>query len=73
MNPAPYLEIHQSRKHEPTPYEIKLAHTLEEIFTQVGHELTDVVAGLNDRQVHTPDGAPWTEQSFRDEMHRLGA
>ncbi|WP_415853030.1 recombinase-like helix-turn-helix domain-containing protein, partial [Streptomyces albus] len=33
----------------------------------------DVVRGLNARQVHAPDGRPWTEQSFRDEMHRLGA
>jgi hypothetical protein len=73
VNPTPYLEIHQSRTREPTPYEIKLAHTLEEIFTHVGHELTDVIEGLNARQVRTPDGAPWTEQTFRDEMHRLGA
>ncbi|GAA3172272.1 MULTISPECIES: recombinase-like helix-turn-helix domain-containing protein [Streptomyces] len=73
MHPTPYLEVHQSRTREPTPYEIKLARTLEEIFTRVGHELTDVVAGLNARQVRTPDGEPWTERSFRDEMHRLGA
>ncbi|WP_327664157.1 MULTISPECIES: recombinase-like helix-turn-helix domain-containing protein [unclassified Streptomyces] len=69
----PYLEIHQSRDHEPSPYEYKLAATLEEVFTKVGHELTDVVSGLNARQVHAPDGAPWTEESFRAEMHRLGA
>ncbi|MFH8569743.1 recombinase-like helix-turn-helix domain-containing protein [Streptomyces sp. NPDC017993] len=70
---TPYLEIHQSRHREPTPYENKLAHTLEEIFTHVGHELADVIQGLNARQVHAPDGEPWTEQTFRDEMHRLGA
>lgn len=70
---TPYLVTHQSRSHEPTPYEIKLARTLEEIFTDVGHDLADVVDGLNARQVHTPDGAPWTEAAFRDEMHRLGA
>ncbi|MFG2884216.1 recombinase-like helix-turn-helix domain-containing protein [Streptomyces sp. NPDC048297] len=71
--PWPYLDAHQSRTHEPTPYEYKLAATLEEIFTKDGHELTDVVHGLNARQVHAPDGAPWTEESFRAEMHRLGA
>lgn len=59
--------------HEPTPYEYKLAATLEEVFTHEGHELTDVVRGLNARKVHTPDGAPWTEESFRAEMNRLGA
>ncbi|MEU5087767.1 recombinase-like helix-turn-helix domain-containing protein [Streptomyces sp. NPDC021356] len=69
----PYLDPHQSRNHTPTPYELKLARTLEEIFTHDGHELADVVAGLNTRQVHTPGGEPWTEDTFRAEMHRLGA
>ncbi|MET9595294.1 recombinase-like helix-turn-helix domain-containing protein [Streptomyces sp. NPDC006516] len=69
----PYLDIHQSRTHEPTPYEYKLAATLEEVFTREGHELTDVVRGLNARQVHAADGTPWTEESFRAEMNRLGA
>ncbi|MFE5591704.1 recombinase-like helix-turn-helix domain-containing protein [Streptomyces sp. NPDC056549] len=69
----PYLDVHQSRTHEPTPYEDKLAATLEEVFTQESHELADVVRGLNTRKVHTADGAPWTEESFRAEMNRLGA
>lgn len=69
----PYLDVHQSRGHEPAPYEYRLAATLEEIFTHDGHELADVVSGLNSRQVHTPDGSPWTEASFRAEMQRLGA
>lgn len=55
------------------PYELKLARTLEEIFTHDGHELADVVGGLNARQVRTPSGEPWTEETFRTEMHRLGA
>ncbi|MGW8377993.1 recombinase-like helix-turn-helix domain-containing protein [Streptomyces sp. ODS28] len=70
---TPYLEVHQTRTREPGPYELKLAATLEEVYTQDGHELEAVIRGLNARQVHAPDGAPWTEQSFRDEMHRLGA
>ncbi|MCX5414599.1 recombinase-like helix-turn-helix domain-containing protein [Streptomyces sp. NBC_00059] len=69
----PYLEIHQSRTHEPTLYEYKLAATLEDVYTHVGHELADVVRGLNARQVHAADGSPWTEDSFRAEMNRLGA
>ncbi|RII18790.1 hypothetical protein DSC45_09225 [Streptomyces sp. YIM 130001] len=69
----PYLEVHQRRTHEPTPYEFKLAATLEEVFTVEGHELTDVVRGLNERQVHAPDGRPWTEQTFTAELDRLGA
>ncbi|MFJ5074527.1 recombinase-like helix-turn-helix domain-containing protein [Streptomyces sp. NPDC088553] len=69
----PYLDVHQSRTHEPTPYEYRLAATLEEVFTHEGHELTDVVRGLNARKVHTADSTPWTEESFRAEMNRLGA
>ncbi|EHN73026.1 recombinase-like helix-turn-helix domain-containing protein [Streptomyces coelicoflavus] len=69
----PYLAPHQTRDHEPTPYELKLARTLEDIFTKDGHELTDVIDGLNSRQLRTPTGEPWTEESFRAEMNRLGA
>jgi hypothetical protein len=69
----PYLDPHQTRDHEPTPYELKLARTLEDIFTKDGHELTDVIDGLNFRQLRTPTGEPWTEESFRAEMNRLGA
>ncbi|MEU8620519.1 recombinase-like helix-turn-helix domain-containing protein [Streptomyces sp. NPDC048623] len=69
----PYLDVHQSRTREPTPYEFQLAATLEEVFTQEGHELADVVRGLNARKVRTPDGTPWTEESFRIEIDRLGA
>ncbi|MFE7170020.1 recombinase-like helix-turn-helix domain-containing protein [Streptomyces sp. NPDC057616] len=69
----PHLHPHQTRDHEPSPYELRLARTLEDIFTKDGHELTDVIDGLNSRRLHTPTGEPWTEESFRAEMHRLGA
>jgi hypothetical protein len=32
----PFLDPHQTRDHEPTPYETKLARTLEDIFTKDG-------------------------------------
>lgn len=70
---TPYLEVHQSRTHEPSPYEVKLARVLEEVFAHVGHDLPDVVLGLNDRNVYAPDGEPWTQESFTTEMRRLGA
>ncbi|MET7987427.1 MULTISPECIES: recombinase-like helix-turn-helix domain-containing protein [unclassified Streptomyces] len=69
----PYLDVHQTRTHEPSPYEYKLAATLEDVFTVEGHELADVVRGLNARQLHAADGTPWTVESFRAEMNRLGA
>ncbi len=68
-----YVEVHQTRTHEPTQYEHKLAGVLGEIFAGVGHELSDVVRGLNERSVYPPDGQPWTEESFKAEMKRLGA
>lgn len=68
-----YLEVHQARTHEPTPYEYKLAAVLEDVFSKAGHELAEVVQGLNARSVHAPDGRAWTEDSFRAEMKRLGA
>ncbi|MFJ5677444.1 recombinase-like helix-turn-helix domain-containing protein [Streptomyces sp. NPDC093097] len=71
--PRPHLDPHQSRTREPTPYERRLAATLEQIFTHDGHELAYVITGLNARQIPAPDGTPWTEESFRAEMHRLGA
>ncbi len=54
----PYLDPHQTRDHEPTPYETKLARTLEDIFTKDGHELSDVIDGLNSRQLRTPTANP---------------
>ncbi|MFE2188915.1 recombinase-like helix-turn-helix domain-containing protein [Streptomyces sp. NPDC059455] len=67
-----YLEVHQSRTHEPTAYEYRLAAVLEEVFRTDGHDLDTVVACLNARGLQAPDGGQWTERSFRDEMRRLG-
>lgn len=68
-----YVAVHQSREHEPSPYEHKLAGVLEEVYAHEGHSLADVVRGLNSRTVYAPDGQPWTEQSFTAEIERLGA
>ena len=35
--------------------------------------LAGLVTGLNTMGVAAPDGSPWTETSFADEMTRLGA
>ncbi|KAF4409005.1 MULTISPECIES: recombinase-like helix-turn-helix domain-containing protein [Streptomyces] len=68
-----YVVVHQTRTHEPTDYELKLAGVLEEVYSTFGHELADVVRGLNRSSVYPPDGNAWTEQSFRAEIKRLGA
>ncbi|MYY06253.1 MULTISPECIES: recombinase-like helix-turn-helix domain-containing protein [unclassified Streptomyces] len=68
-----YLDPNQARTAEPTPYEKKLAAVIEEVFGGGAHDLPGLVAGLNARDVPAPDGSPWTEDTFRTEMRRLGA
>lgn len=68
-----YLEKHQSRLAEPTPYERKLAGAIEEIFGRGAHDLPALLAGLTEGGITAPDGTPWTEESFTREMRRLGA
>lgn len=68
----PYLEPHQTHPDPITPYEAKLAGSLTEIFTGGATTLPEVVDGLNALGLHGPDGGPWTEDTFRAEMRRLG-
>jgi hypothetical protein len=68
-----YLTVRQSRDGEPTPYEIRLAGAVEEVFGSGVHDLAGLVTGLNDRGLFAPDGASWTAQTFTAEMQRLGA
>ncbi|MGX7732736.1 recombinase-like helix-turn-helix domain-containing protein [Rhodococcus sp. 2H158] len=68
----PYLEPRQTHPDPLTPYEDKLAGSLMEIFGTGTHDLPGVVEGLNGLGLHGPDGRPWTEDTFRAEMRRLG-
>lgn len=62
----------QTRGEPPSAYEAALTDALEDLFGKDIDRLPDIVAALNDRKVLAPDGAPWTEESFRIEMKRLG-
>ncbi|MBV1953810.1 recombinase-like helix-turn-helix domain-containing protein [Streptomyces albidoflavus] len=68
-----YVEVHQTRTHEPTPYEHKLAAVLEEVYATGAHTLPELVRGLNERTVYPPDGGAWTEENCTAEIARLGA
>ncbi len=68
-----YLVVHQSRSADPTPYEMKLAGAIEEIFGRGEHTLEALVAGLNGVGIHGPDGKVWTAETFTTEIARLGA
>lgn len=67
-----YLQEHQARDHEPTPYEAHLAGAIEEVFATGIHDLAGLVEGLRVRGLRATDGQDWTEDSFRAEMARLG-
>lgn len=69
----PYLDAHQSRSREPTPWETSLAGALEAAFGQGHHELPALVAALNASRVRPREGGAWTEQNFRALMRELGA
>jgi hypothetical protein len=67
-----YLEPTQSRHGAPTNYELQLAHAVEALFS-AGADSPEVLAeGLNNADVPGPGGSPWTAESFRSEMSRLG-
>lgn len=63
----------QSADRAPTSYENALADELERVFGRGTHDLTGVVAALNETGVRPADGGDWTEDTFVTEMARLGA
>ena len=62
----------QTRGEAPSNYEAQLTDALENIFGRDIDELPEIVAALNEHKVLTPDGTPWTEDSFQAEFKRLG-
>ncbi len=71
--PELYNETHQTRTAPPTAYESLLGDSIERAFAQGIHDLGGLVAYLNSAGPAGPNGQPWTEQSYCQEMARLGA
>lgn len=67
-----YLQERQTRTAPPSPYEIKLAGAIEEVFAGGAETLDGLVAGLNSMGIPAPEGGAWTQESFTREMARLG-
>lgn len=65
--------VWQTRRHEQTDYERRLADALEVAFTEGVTELDDIVARLNADGMRDPDNRAWTAESFCAVMSRLGA
>jgi hypothetical protein len=63
----------QHRAEPPTQFDNRLGDALEQIFARGIEELADVVRELNGAGSRDRAGAPWSEESFRAEMRRLGA
>jgi len=72
-----HLQPFQARTADPTPYELKLAGAIEEVFGSGRHDLHGLVDGLNELGVPAPGGQTrtsqtWTAQTFTTEIKRLG-
>lgn len=64
---------HQTIDAPQTVYQNALADALEKIFATGTHDLPAVIGALNAANVKAPDGAAWTEESFRAVMADYGA
>ena len=62
----------QTRAEPPSQYESELADALMACFESGVEALPDLVCALNERGVLAPDGSTWSEDSFQQEMQRLG-
>ena len=58
MTTPQYLNPHQARTADPTPYEKKLAAVIEDVFGSGAHDLPGLVAGLNARDLPRPRRQP---------------
>jgi hypothetical protein len=66
-----YLEPHQARKRAPTAYEDLLADSLERAFTVGTHDLSELVAYLNNTGPSAMSERAWDEESLKAELGRL--
>lgn len=67
-----YLQPTQSRPDSPSNYELQLAQAVEGLFAAGADSPETLAEGLNTADVPGPGGSPWTAESFRAEMSRLG-
>jgi len=73
LNRTLYNETHQNRTAPPTAYESLLGDSIERAFAAGIHDLEGLVAYLNEGGPAGPNGQPWTTDTYRQEMGRLGA
>jgi hypothetical protein len=66
-----YLNPHQARTRQPTPYEDLLGDAIERAYASGIHDLPALVAYLNRSGPNCPSGGVWTEESYQAEIKRL--
>jgi len=71
--PPLYNETHQHRAAPPTAYENLLGDSIERGFAQGLHEIEALIDYLNKAGPAGPNSQPWTVETFKAEMARLGA
>jgi hypothetical protein len=67
-----YLDPHQARQRQPTPFEDLLGDAIERAYADGIHDLQGLVSYLNASGHSAENGLPWTESSFAALMARLG-
>lgn len=71
---ALYLNPHQARRRQPTPFEDLLGDSIERAYGAGIHDLAGLVAHLNRQGPNCPvNNGAWTEQNYQEEMARLCA
>ncbi len=73
LNRTLYNETWQARTAPPTNYESLLGDSIERAFARGIHDLAGLVSYLNNAGPAGPNGEPWTEQTYQEQMARLGA
>ena len=67
-----YLNPHQARERLPTMFEDLLGDAIERAFAAGIHDLSGLIAQLNQTGPAAENGQPWTEASYCALMARLG-
>jgi hypothetical protein len=70
--PEPHLVPLQTQLAPPTEWEDRLADAIEAAFAAGAWDLPDLVEAVSEQGVTDPSGAPWTIETFRAELDRLG-
>jgi hypothetical protein len=68
-----FLNPHQAKQRQSTPYEDLLGDAIERAFGSNITELEPLLEYLNKSGPLGPNGQPWTTQTYKAEMAKMGA